>query len=1175
MDVSAAPSPFRYESWEEKEGLPHYSINAIAQDGNGYLWLGTYYGLVRFDGLRFVVFDRDNTPALPSNQVSALAAGKDGAVWVGTGAGLACIRNSRVEPVPAGVFPAISVHVLAMTPSGGLLIGTNGRGLYELRDNRAWQAGLPGEAVRALHFAPGGTLWAGTHRGLYQQVNGGFRLYSARDGLPDDRVLAVLGRRQDLWIGTRFGLARLSGGRIVRTSDARLRRQTIWSLLPDPDGSLWIGTFGAGLYRLQDGTLHAVENPNPLSSRAITALFRDREGSLWIGTSGGGLSRLKRVPFQTITTADGLSGNLVQAVLAARDGDVWVGLNGGGLARLRHGQPAPLRLGPAEGLSDEAVWSLHQDRQGDIWAGTYPGKLNRIRGAHITVFGEKNGLPGSPILTMLDEPGAGLWVGTMNHGLLLFRGGAVVKRLDASTGLASNHVRILFRDRRQRLWIGTNKGLHCLENGQLRVYTASQGLGGNYVFSLKEDADGTLWIGTFDGGLTRFRAGRFVRFGQESGFPARSVFQILDDDQGYLWFGSSTGIFRVRRLDLDNFAAGQPAQPHFTAFGISDGLNSREVNGGQPAGCRTADGRLWFPTMKGLAVVDPRLIRPNRLPPPVVLEAVVAGGRNYAPVGAVEIPPGRRDLEFQFAAPSLLAPDKVRVRYRLLPYHEAWVEGAGDRSAHFTNLAPGHYRFQVIAANGDGVWNHTGAALDVHLMPRFYQTWWFYAALLLAASALLWAWHRWRLQMVVRLNRELERRVEERASRLGEANRELTLAVAQLEEARAGAERASHARSEFIANVSHEIRTPMSGILGLTNLLLDTPLSAEQREYLRLSRESAESLLCILNDILDLSKIDAGHLRIEPVPYSPASLVQSVARTFSANAAGKGLKLEVVVNSRLPARVSGDEARVRQVLNNLVVNALKFTQAGSITLSVSLAGGVEGNGNLRFCVADTGIGIPPDKQAVIFEPFRQADNSTARRYGGTGLGLTICARLVRAMEGRIWVESTEGGGSSFYFELPCRRLPAELPPAEAPAPTEARHPTAPARILLAEDNPVNQTIARRMLEKAGWSVEVVANGKQAVETALSQRFDVVLMDVQMPEMDGLEATALIRSREAKDRPRLPIVAMTAHAMSGDAERCLAAGMDAYLSKPIDADALVATVASLAHLAAAVPNPPSG
>jgi CheY-like chemotaxis protein len=257
-----------------------------------------------------------------------------------------------------------------------------------------------------------------------------------------------------------------------------------------------------------------------------------------------------------------------------------------------------------------------------------------------------------------------------------------------------------------------------------------------------------------------------------------------------------------------------------------------------------------------------------------------------------------------------------------------------------------------------------------------------------------------------------------------------------------------------------------------------------------------------------------------------------------------------------------------------VVNALKFTQAVSITISASPARGADGEDSLQFSVADTGIGIAPEKQALIFEPFRQADNSTARRYGGTGLGLTICARLVRAMGGRIWVESWAGSGSTFHVVLPCHPAQAELPPPLAASPSDAQQATGATRILLAEDNPVNQTIARKMLEKVGWQVEVVPNGIVAVETALSDRFDVVLMDVQMPEMDGLEATSLIRSQENPDEPRLPIVAMTAHAMSGDAERCLAAGMDAYLSKPLDARSLVETVSSLARLAAVLPDPPA-
>ena len=419
------------------------------------------------------------------------------------------------------------------------------------------------------------------------------------------------------------------------------------------------------------------------------------------------------------------------------------------------------------------------------------------------------------------------------------------------------------------------------------------------------------------------------------------------------------------------------------------------------------------------------------------------------------------------------------------------------------------------------------------------------------------------LSEIQRRDRDLQHHRESLEEQVGERTAELQRVNAELIFSRDKAEEGSRAKSEFLANMSHEIRTPMNGITGMTDLALGTDLTAEQRDYLNTVKTSTDSLLTVLNDILDFSKIEAGKLNLDTISFNLRQRIENTVKLAAVPAHGKGLDVHCEISPDVPEFVVGDPVRLGQILLNLTGNAVKFTERGGVTVEVSVLASTAREVAIEFAVRDTGIGIPLNKQQTIFEAFSQADGSTTRRFGGTGLGLSISARLVTLMGGKLQVESQEGKGSCFRFiahmQVANRRIPA---PATAP-PALPPHFPHELRVLLVEDNAVNQKVAVHILQKHGHRVTVAGNGREAMEALLRDRFDVVLMDVQMPEMNGLEATAAIRRTERGTHHHVPIIAMTAHAMKGDREQCLEAGMDAYLTKPIRVQELLEALDSIA------------
>ncbi len=1320
-----AESPMVFRELGLDDGLSQSTVNDTYQDSRGFIWIATENGLNRYDGYDVLVYGREpgNPEALSSDYVWSIDEDRNGNIWLATDGGGVSVWERQTGLFRSFRHAADDPQTLSSDAIRNLLIARDGTVWIATRD-----AGLnriePGtNAVQRLDIGSDSAV------GVRQM----FALLEDRDGNvwagTNDGILRW-NRESD-----RFDHYPL---------DVSLRDRNILSLIEDSSGKIWAGTFEGGLVRFDPADYSVViyrndpDDPNSLSNDDVRAVFEDDEARLWVGTADG-LNLFDRRTgnfsryFADSDNRYSLSDDFIMSIMQDHDGMLWIGTRSGGGNRWN---PRSWRFGHRhpEWMDGAYVTSFADDAAGSVWIGTIgAGGLHRVASSGDSetlesILGDQSELPDPRVMSLLYDSAHNLWIGMMTGGLARLSEDRrlTMYRHDADNrnSLSADGIMSLFEDRLGRIWIGTFGGgvnLYDPETDQIHRYPdedeLDSSLGGARATAIAEDRNGKIWIGTDGAGLilldpTHGTMQEYVHDADSPGsLGSNTVYSILVDRSNTVWLGMAGG--GLSRVDG---SSANPAAVRFSHFGRSHAINDvvygiqadnsgllwlstnrgltkfdprteqtqtyykshgmqdEEFNFG--AHHKSRDGRLMFGGPRGYNEFLPNVVNISDRSLPVVLTQLDVLNRplhaaGVVPeVGAVELAYSDDVVTFGFSAVDYVDPERIRYAYRLQGFDSDFVDAGDQRRATYTNLDAGQYVFEVKATNALGEWNDVSLRVPVTVHAAPWQTVWAYAAYLaIFIGGLFWLLRhqndRIRREEAIALN--LAQEVEQRTAELHRRNVEL--------------KEASEAKSTFLARMSHEIRTPMNGVIGMTELLRATDLNDRQSEFTQTISQSAESLLQIINDILDLSKIESGELQLDDREFDLTDIVDEATGILAVAAAKKDVEILGLVDPDVPQRLRGDAYRLRQILTNLIANAVKFTDEGEVTLNARCIGGDSTTRVIRIDVTDSGIGIPEDKLQHIFHPFSQADESTTQRYGGTGLGLSICRQLVDHMGGEVGVESTLNVGSTFWCEIPfefigtsdadsdkpldgqriviatpvrslsgavCRQIThrggkavavastselrntldgdtqgfdsvvldadgidatqlfplvrelqersitpiclsrraAELEDDNAaqdlnmtvvqkpvrwrsfleklqfesgayPALTVANDPSAEQRrprVLVIEDNDINQLVAEGMLGELGCDVSIAGSSKIGIAKATTESFDLVLMDAHLPDTDGFETALLIRAWE-KGRSHMPIVGVSANSGNEIARQCERAGMDSFISKPYTLESL--------------------
>jgi signal transduction histidine kinase/ligand-binding sensor domain-containing protein len=961
----------RFDSWTTNDGLPQNQINGITQTRDGYLWLTTFNGLVRYDGVRFKVFNPGNTKGLNTNRMLNLIEDPDGNLWITTEhSGVIRFRNGEfITYTFKDGLPDNRVSIrLFKQETASYPIFYSPKGIVKFLDEKFTPCN-EGELgpFEGISFQTSPTAaWYVESNGLHKVENGREVVHLPISGFKPESFFKIFEDRQgNLWLRMTTGeLKRYREGVITTYSieDGSLPH-SVFSFCEDRQGNNWFGSLGGGLGLFKDDKFIYLTTDDGLLTNKINSIYEDREGNLWIGTSGG-LNRLRDYIITTYSKKDGLSSDNIYPIYQDSKGDIWIGSTPG-LTKYSNGVFSQYDEIDRDLVLHTAVKSIMEDREGNLWFGLEVG-IVRTKDEQIVYKNREKPFFDRPVRAIYQDKAGIIWFGT-ERGLIKLKDG-LFTAYTAENGLAGNFVSAIYEDSGGTLWIGTQFGLSAMRGESFRNYGEKEGLSGYLVRAIYEDSDGVLWIGTYDGGLNRLKDGRITSYTTKEGLYDNGVSQILEDETGNLWMSCNLGIYRVQKRELNELAEGKIKTVTCVAYGERDGMLASECNGGgQPAGTKARDGRFWFPTVKGVAVLDPAAVPRSNQPPPVVIEEILVDNETVPYGGMLTIQPGKENFEIHYTALSFIMSNQCKFKYKLEGYNNDWIDAGPRRTAYYSHVPPGNYNFIVRGANRDGVENLEGVKIPITVVPPYWQTWWFKTLMVCTLVAAVLIFYMWRVAALKR-----ERAAQEVFSR-------------QLIESQ------ENERKRLAAEL-HDSLAQSLLVIKNRALLAMRALNKESNTFEQLNEITTTTDL-VIDEVSEIS------YNLRPYQLDKLGLGRAIEVMLERVSGSSGIIFTSDIDAVEGLFQQQAEISIYRIVQECVNNVVKHSGASEANLKIE-----RDTREIRIIICDNGKGFD-----------REANN--LKRSMKSGFGLTGIAERTRMLGGKHSIQSKPGAGTTITIQI--------------------------------------------------------------------------------------------------------------------------------------------------------------